>query len=428
MKRHTLAICIVLSLLVFALSLVATQRPAQAQSSTPTPAGDFGLITITGNASDVYGPTQICCEPTAGVSITVSTSGPHGPSGGSALTDASGNYSISNIHLYDTDNVTVTASKTGFPTNSIVRSGIATSTNKVFNFILVPITPTPFFTSTPRPGCGTVVVVTSTPSPTFTPTPRVATATATSCGPIYITATPGGPTATLTRTPTVTPVSTADDTPWPDLTVSSVTYLGSNPACANSPKVQVVVTNIGAFPATGTFSVSLTGSAAQTVNGLAAGQSVTLIFSATGTIATADSTNVITETNESNNSLSGTFGLPTQAHTCTPTGPVVTSTRTPTPGITNTPTRTPTAVIGACSPVTSTITIPFIFDGAGTFCWQGSSLGSFINSWSTTSVSVNGVNVTNMWVGSGSYPAKIGGFYYVSYNSAVTWGHFEAKP
>jgi hypothetical protein len=78
--------------------------------------------------------------------------------------------------------------------------------------------------------------------------------------------------------------------------------------------------------------------------------------------------------------------------------------------------------------VTSTITIPFSFDGAGTFCWQASSLGSFINSWNTVSVSVNGTNVTNIWVGSGSYPAKINGFYYVSYNSSVAWGHFEAKP
>jgi alpha-galactosidase len=128
--------------------------------------------------------------------------------------------------------------------------------------------------------------------------------------------------------------------------------------------------------------------------------------------------------------------------TNTPGTPVVTNTPTRTftpPAITFTPTRTftptsgPTATVtptagGACSPVTSTITIPFSFDGAGTFCWQASSLGGFINSWNTTSVSVNGLNVTNIWLGSGSYPAKIGGFYYVSYNSGVAWGHFEAKP
>ncbi len=117
--------------------------------------------------------------------------------------------------------------------------------------------------------------------------------------------------------------------------------------------------------------------------------------------------------------------------------PTVTLTRTPSPSISGTPTRTltptptlgasPTATAGlACTP-TSTITTPFTFDGAGTFCWQASSLASFVNSWNTVSVTINGVNATNIYMASGSYPAKIGGFYYVNYNSSVAWGHFEAK-
>jgi hypothetical protein len=68
-----------------------------------------------------------------------------------------------------------------------------------------------------------------------------------------------------------------------------------------------------------------------------------------------------------------------------------------------------------------------VFDGPGTFCWQASALGSFINSWNNNSVTLNGVNVTNIWVGSSSYPAKIGGFYYINYNGGA-FGHFEAKP
>jgi hypothetical protein len=40
---------------------------------------------------------------------------------------------------------------------------------------------------------------------------------------------------------------------------------------------------------------------------------------------------------------------------------------------------------------------------------------------------LNGVNVTNLYVAAASYPTKIGGFWYVSYNSNVAWGHFEAK-
>jgi hypothetical protein len=126
---------------------------------------------------------------------------------------------------------------------------------------------------------------------------------------------------------------------------------------------------------------------------------------------------------------------PTATRTRTPTaGPSLTPSRTFTAGApTNTPTRTftpttaPTGGAGTCSPVTSTITAPFSFDGAGTLCWQSSNLGTFINSWNTTSVTLNGVNVTNLWMGSGSYPAKINGFWYVSYNSASAFGHFEAK-
>jgi hypothetical protein len=127
-------------------------------------------------------------------------------------------------------------------------------------------------------------------------------------------------------------------------------------------------------------------------------------------------------------------------------------TRTNTPGITSTPTRTatrtntptsgasptktntpmtpsptPTSGTGTCSPVTSTITAPFTFDGAGTFCWQASTLGTYINSWNATSVTINGVNVSNLYLASGSYPAKINGFWYISYNSTVAWGHFETK-
>jgi len=118
------------------------------------------------------------------------------------------------------------------------------------------------------------------------------------------------------------------------------------------------------------------------------------------------------------------------------TGPSLTPTRTSTVGgPTNTPTRTLTPLPitatptsgAACSPVTSTITAPFTYDGSGTFCWQSSNLGTYINSWNTTSVIVNGVNVTNVYTAAGSLPAKIGGYWYVSYNSTAAYGHFETK-
>jgi len=123
---------------------------------------------------------------------------------------------------------------------------------------------------------------------------------------------------------------------------------------------------------------------------------------------------------------------PTATRTRTPTtGPTATRTNTPVPGQATatrtpvTPTTPPTG--GACSPVTSTITAPFTYDGAGTFCWQSSNLGSYINSWNLTSLTVNGVSELNVYVASGSLPAKISGYWYVSYNSTVSYGHFEAK-
>jgi len=127
----------------------------------------------------------------------------------------------------------------------------------------------------------------------------------------------------------------------------------------------------------------------------------------------------------------------TATRTNTPAGPTATRTRTPTPGgVTNTPTRTSTPAAtatsgggggGTCSPVNSTITAPFTYDGAGTFCWQSTNLGSYTNNWNMTSLTINGVNFTNVYVASGSYPAKINGYWYVAYNGPYAWSHFEAK-
>lgn len=128
---------------------------------------------------------------------------------------------------------------------------------------------------------------------------------------------------------------------------------------------------------------------------------------------------------------------PTRTATATPCsncGATNTPTRTPTR--TNTPTlgpspsstRTPTqGATGACSPVISTITAPFTFDGAGTFCWQSSNLGAYVNNWNAASVTINGVNITNVYMASSSYPAAIGGFWYISYTGNFAWSHFEAK-
>lgn len=340
--------------------------------------------------------------------------------------------------------VVATSTYTRTPSGSATNTPTRTPTSMGIPCGPTYITPTGTITTTPTAtrtptrtstiGCGAVIVVTATPSPTFTPTPRTATATNTSCGPIYVI-------ASNTPTPTITPTGSITATNGPDLVISSITFAGSSPVCANQHKHNVVISNIGTAAA-GIFQVAFTNGAvqpAQTVNGLAAGESVTLKFSAGMTVtATADSTNLVVESNESNNSLTVQLPLPSQAATCTPTNPTpVATTLTPTPSrtptitatatITLTPSRTPTLGGATCSPVTSTIAAPFTFDGAGNFCWQASTIGGYINSWNVTNLTINGVNLTNVYVPSSSLPAKIGGYWYITYTSTVAWGHFEAR-
>ena len=81
-----------------------------------------------------------------------------------------------------------------------------------------------------------------------------------------------------------------------------------------------------------------------------------------------------------------------------------------------------------CSPVTATVTAPFSFDGAGTFCWRSSNLGNNINSWNLASLTVNGVNFTNTFAFTSNLPPKASdGFWYVSYTGNFPWSHFEAR-
>jgi hypothetical protein len=114
---------------------------------------------------------------------------------------------------------------------------------------------------------------------------------------------------------------------------------------------------------------------------------------------------------------SGGGGGATPTRTRTPTGPTPTRTRTPTSGGGGT----------TCSPVNSTITAPFTYDGAGTFCWQSSNLGTYINSWNLAKLTINGVDYTNKYAFTSSLPAKINGYWYVSYVGNYAWSHFEAK-
>jgi endo-1,4-beta-xylanase len=146
------------------------------------------------------------------------------------------------------------------------------------------------------------------------------------------------------------------------------------------------------------------------------------------------------------NSVTGGTPVPT-------TVPTRVSTTVPTRVSTTVPTRIPTTAVptrvgvptntpvvptpgsgGTCSPVNATITAPFTFDGVGNMCWRSNSLGTYINSWNVTKVSVNGVDFTAKYAfvnpanGQPALPAKAAdGYWYITYSSSVAWGHFEAK-
>ncbi len=192
--------------------------------------------------------------------------------------------------------------------------------------------------------------------------------------------------------------------------VNGTRLWGSEPTCSG---VTATVTSTPTRTLTAAISNTPTATATRTL---------TPAISPTRT-ATAGITNTLTRT--------ATVGI-THTPTRTPTvGMTNTSTRTLTPApVTSTATRTVTPTTGTggtCSPVTSTITAPFTFDGAGTYCWQASTLGSYLNSWNLVSLSVNGTSYSNVYVTVSSLPAKIGGYWYIAYNSAVSYGHFEAK-
>lgn len=164
---------------------------------------------------------------------------------------------------------------------------------------------------------------------------------------------------------------------------------------------------------------------------------LTIVRSGCGTSSptpTRTSTQIVGASPTATRTRTPTAG-PTSTRTRTPTGPTATFTRTATTGPTPTRTHTPAAPtatptsgsVSTCSPVSSTIAAPFTYDGTGTFCWQSSNLGGYINSWNTSSVTINGVNITNLYMAAGSYPAKINGYWYVNYNGLYAWSHFEAK-
>ena len=76
-----------------------------------------------------------------------------------------------------------------------------------------------------------------------------------------------------------------------------------------------------------------------------------------------------------------------------------------------------------CSPATA-ITSPFMKDGAGDFCYQATTLCTYINSWNMTTLEVNGTAYTNVYVPATSI-APLNGGYTIHYVGPYAWSHFE---
>ena len=77
---------------------------------------------------------------------------------------------------------------------------------------------------------------------------------------------------------------------------------------------------------------------------------------------------------------------------------------------------------GTCENSTA-VSLPLRHDGAGEYCWVTEGNVSYVNSWNTTFVEINGVDYTNSW--SNNMPPAIDGKYYIHYSSPFPWGHFE---
>jgi hypothetical protein len=188
------------------------------------------------------------------------------------------------------------------------------------------ISPTPIFTQTGTPP-------TPTPIRTFTPTGTVFVSTPTNSGtpaPPTVTFTPTGtrtliPPPSVTPTGTITPSLTSTPTPsqlLPDLAIDMVRIELQVISClspGNPLGVRVFFDNIGQA-ASGSFVVNVNG-ATQTVSGLPASAGGAVFFAGAGNpvTVTLDSTNLVTESNETNNTFSAMVPVPTAPLPCTPT-------------------------------------------------------------------------------------------------------------
>lgn len=71
----------------------------------------------------------------------------------------------------------------------------------------------------------------------------------------------------------------------------------------------------------------------------------------------------------------------------------------------------------------SVVSLNFEYDGNDEQCWIVEGDIDYINSWGCTSVTINGVDITNLWVN--SLPPRENGVYNINFKGFETWAHIE---
>jgi aryl-phospho-beta-D-glucosidase BglC (GH1 family) len=71
------------------------------------------------------------------------------------------------------------------------------------------------------------------------------------------------------------------------------------------------------------------------------------------------------------------------------------------------------------------VSIPFVHEGPGQYCWAMTAEPAYINNWALNELTINGVNYTSRW--SSSLPVAVNGQWVIYYDGSFAWSHFEAQ-
>ena len=99
--------------------------------------------------------------------------------------------------------------------------------------------------------------------------------------------------------------------------------------------------------------------------------------------------------------------------------------------LTSTDEITPTPGGGGCTCIancdsTTPISPGYRYTGAGTWCFETTDPGDYINNWNNNIVEINVFNIINQYISRSDYPDMIDGKYYIYQDGPYPWSHPEA--